>query len=141
MVGINELGHATPPDLAHCCGDCRRLPAKFAAVVSLLPTWLTMRRGLKFMRRTFGVTPVEFSFSSSRTKRAERGVARARCAKNEENEEKIRREVQCSEGGSYGGGMIYLRSLWVEFCKSEELAGGRGGTRGAAGPGTNALYS
>ena len=61
--------------------------------------------------------------------------------KNEENEETIRREAQCSEGGSYGGGMIYPRSLWVELCKGEELAGGRGGTRGVAGPGTNALYS
>ena len=65
---------------------------------------------------------------------------RARCAKSEENEEKFGARHN-APAGSYGGGMIYLRSLWVEFCKSEELAGGRGGTRGAAGPGTNALYS
>ena len=78
-------------------------------------------------------SPVEFSFSSSRAKRAERGVARERCATSEENEEKFGARHNASSG-SYGGGMIYLRKI-------EELAGGRGGTRGAAGPDTNALYS
>lgn len=83
-------------------------------------------------------SPVEFSFSASRTSREElraRGARRTR---------KMRREFGAryvAPSGSYGGGMIYLCSLWVESCKSEGLAGGRGGTRGVAGPGTNALYS
>ena len=85
-------------------------------------------------------SPVEFSFSSSRTKRAERGVARARCATRAENEEKFGARHN-APAGSYGGELIYLRSLWVEFCKTGELAGRRGGTRGAAGPDINAVYS
>ena len=99
-----------------------------------------MRLRFKVYEANVRGSPVEFSFSSSRTERAERGVGRERCTTSEENEEKFGTRHNASSG-SYGGGMIYLRSLWVEFCKIEELAGGRGGTRGAAGSDTNALYS
>ena len=49
------------------------------------------------MRRTFGVLRLS-SVSVAAERSEQRGVARARCVKNEENEEKIRREVQCSFG-------------------------------------------
>ena len=92
-----------------------------------------MRLRFKVYEANVRGSPVEFSFSSSRTERAERGVGRERCTTSEENEEKFGTRHNASSG-SYGGGMIYLRKI-------EELAGGRGGTRGAAGPDTNALYS
>ena len=78
MVGVNGLGLYDPSGLSTLL---RQLPAKFAAVVSLLPTWLTMRLRFEVYEANVRGSPVEFSFSSNRTSREElraRGARRTR---------------------------------------------------------------